>query len=144
MRLIVEVQMRPTEDQEKIIKALTNLFDLDDIKVEDGGKYKKIVGVSEKVSSLKKFREKIWMQRILDTARSMMLRGASEESIIFMLHKQAAYAGKVSFIENENESSLGPIVVKIETKAPREIIDWLAPKTSEGKPLWIKDMPAEA
>ena len=143
MRLIVEIQIRPTEDQDKVLKALKNLFDLDDIRVEESGKFKKVIGVSDKVSSLKKFREKIWIQRILDTARSIMIRGSTENTIVFMLHKQAAYAGRVSFIENENESSLGPMIVRIETKAPREIIDWIAPKTSEGKPLWIKDMPTD-
>jgi len=139
----VEIQIRPTEDQDKVLKALKNLFDLDDIRVEESGKFKKVIGVSDKVSSLKKFREKIWIQRILDTARSIMIRGSTENTIVFMLHKQAAYAGRVSFIENENESSLGPMIVRIETKAPREIIDWIAPKTSEGKPLWIKDMPTD-
>jgi len=143
LRLIVEIQIRPTEDQDKVLKALKNLFDLDDIRVEESGKFKKVIGVSDKVSSLKKFREKIWIQRILDTARSIMIRGSTENTIVFMLHKQAAYAGRVSFIENENESSLGPMIVRIETKAPREIIDWIAPKTSEGKPLWIKDMPTD-
>lgn len=141
MKLIVEAELRFTEDQEKVVKAIKNLFDLEDIRIEKKGRFSRIIGFSENISSLKRFREKIWQQRILDTARSIMLRGSGENYVYFMLNKQAAYNGKVSFIEDEKESSLGPIIVKIETSSPRELIDWLAPKTSEGKPLWVKEAP---
>ncbi|MCC6030612.1 MAG: hypothetical protein LM586_03085 [Desulfurococcales archaeon] len=141
MKLYVEADLRYTEDKERVTMALKNLFDLDDIRVEQGTRYMKIIGFSEKIISLKRFREKIWQQKILDTARGVFLRGVSGNTISFLLHKQAAYAGKVSFVEDEKESSLGSIRVVIETTNPQEIIDWIAPRTSQGKPLWIKEMP---
>jgi hypothetical protein len=46
------------------------------------------------------------------------------------LNKQVAFAGHVSFSKEVAESPLGPIKVKIESENPRDLIDWLTPKTS--------------
>ncbi|MEL9929919.1 MAG: RNA-binding domain-containing protein [Sulfolobales archaeon] len=141
MKLQIEVEVRYTEDQEKVLRAIRNLFDLEKYELVEEGRYPRIIAYSTHVSSLKRFRERLWMQRILDTARSIMMRGVEGSRIEFMLHKQAAYANKVSFVESDKESSLGAVRVVIETEKPMELIDWLAPKTSEGRPLWIKEMP---
>ncbi|MEZ0290528.1 MAG: RNA-binding domain-containing protein [Sulfolobales archaeon] len=141
MKLQVETDLRFTEDQEKVVRALKNLFDLEKIEIVESGRFYKVIGYSDQVSSLKRFRERIWSQRILDTARSIMLSSLSNNRIEFKLHKQAAYTGRVSFVDDERESSLGAIRVVIETSNPNELIDWIAPKTSRGRPLWVKEMP---
>jgi predicted RNA binding protein with dsRBD fold (UPF0201 family) len=51
----------------------------------------------------------------------------------FMLNKQVAAVGKVSF--TTGESPLGPIVVTIETPDIERLIDYLAPRTRDGKPI---------
>jgi len=69
-------------------------------------------------------------ERIRDAARAVLFGGMSERTIVFYLNKQVAYVGHVSFSQPVGESPLGPIRVEIECDNPREIIDWLAPKTT--------------
>jgi predicted RNA binding protein with dsRBD fold (UPF0201 family) len=69
-------------------------------------------------------------ERIRDAARGVLYEGLSEKSIIFYLNKQVAYVGHVSFSKPVGESPLGPIKVEIQCDKPRELIDWLAPRTT--------------
>jgi len=41
-----------------------------------------------------------------------------------------AFANHVSFSQETGESPLGPIKVTLDCESPRELIDWLAPRTS--------------
>ncbi|HID28682.1 MAG TPA: hypothetical protein EYP19_01610 [Desulfobacterales bacterium] len=52
-----------------------------------------------------------------------------------MLNKQAAAVSKVSF--TDGESPLGPITVMIVSPSPEKVIDYLAPRTHEGKPVRV-------
>jgi len=70
-------------------------------------------------------------QRILDTARSVMLAGSIGDMVQFRLNKQAAFMGKVSF--PPDEEPLGSLHVQI--KGGKRIVDWLAPKTENGHPI---------
>ncbi len=63
--------------------------------------------------------------------------------ITFMLNKQVAAIGKLSFIDKEHESPLGPIKVTIDYKDPVIVVDWLTPKTAKGVPLWENAIPPE-
>jgi hypothetical protein len=70
---------------------------------------------------------------ILDAARSVMFAGKRENKVRFMLNKQAAFVGKISF--TDGESPLGPIVVVLEAPDIGRLIDYLAPRTKDGKPI---------
>ncbi len=138
----VEAEVRPTEDEQKVIKAIKNVLDIDDLKVVEAGRgYKLVVGESESLKPLKRMYELLRKQRILDTARNLMLKKAREGTIVLKLNKQAAYQGVISFAEGELESPLGTIDVTIVSDNPEEIIDWLAPRTAHGKPLWEREPP---
>ncbi|RLF06863.1 MAG: hypothetical protein DRK00_00355 [Thermoprotei archaeon] len=134
MKVVVRAEVRPTEDKEKVVKALLNLFDLQ-LKEEASGHVKLIVGEGgEEV--LMKFRRLLMEQRILDAARQYLLRGMHERGFSFYLNKQAAYSGKISFCSFEyGESPLGPIVVEVETEDPQRAVLWLAPRTVQGTPV---------
>ncbi|MFQ6074145.1 MAG: hypothetical protein ACE5KC_02885, partial [Candidatus Bathyarchaeia archaeon] len=69
-------------------------------------------------------------ERIRDAARGVLYKGLSGNSITFCLNKQVAYAGHISFCQPVAESPLGPIKVQITCDNPKELIDWLAPKTT--------------
>ncbi len=144
VKVRVEVEVRPTEDLEKVRKALLNVFEPGEIKVieRDRG-YKLIVGESRSYRSLIKIHELIRRERIMDAARSMLRRGVIGNMLIFKVNKQAALQGRLSFVESDSESPMGAITFIVETSNPYEVIDWLAPKTSMGKPLWEKDMPKD-
>ncbi len=142
VKIRVEVEVRPTEDLEKVRKALLNVFEPGEIKIieRDRG-YKLIVGESRSYRSLIKIHELIRRERIMDAARSMLRKGVVGNMLIFKVNKQAALQGRLSFVESDSESPMGAITFIVETSNPYEVIDWLAPKTSMGKPLWEKDMP---
>ncbi len=143
MYVRVETEVRPTEDIEKVKKAVSNVFVGELRIIEKGNGYYIVEGESYSARSLLRIHELIRIQRIMDAARKKLQSGTMGSSIVFKLHKQAALAGKLSFIDNDNESPLGPITFYIETSDPMKLIDWLAPKTSMGKPLWEIEMPED-
>ena len=144
VKIRVEVEVRPTEDLDKVRKALLNVFEPGKIEVMERDRgYKLLVGESNSYRSLLKIYELIRRERIMDAARSMLKKGVIGNMLIFKVNKQAAYQGKLSFVETNSESPMGAITFIIETSNPHEVIDWLAPKTSMGKPLWEREIPRD-
>jgi len=139
--LQVRSDLRPTEDLERVLKSIRNLFDIEHYDVIDSSPYKEIVCESRKIESLLKFHQILRQDRILDTARKVMLSSMMGNRISLKLHKQSAYAGHVSFVTYDSESPLGPIRVVIVSDNLEKIVDWLAPKTSKGRPLWEYSIP---
>lgn len=141
MKIIAEAEIRPTEDEEKVKKAVLNLFTPSSIRVEDRGRYKVLVAEANGPEALQKLHLRLRELRILDAARSMMMRWSSKDRVVFYLHKQAAFMDYVTFCLTENESPLGPIKVEITEVDAKAMIDWLAPPTSKGKPLFEREPP---
>jgi len=141
-KIRVEVEVRPTEDMDKVKKALYNVFDPEHIDIiERSNNFKLIVAESSSFKSLVKLHDLLRRERILDTARSILKRATRGNTIIFKINKQAAFQGRLSFSEEDVKSPLGPITFIIECRDPNEVIDWLAPPTSKGQPIWEKKMP---
>ncbi|MDK2892238.1 RNA-binding domain-containing protein [Methanohalophilus sp.] len=134
----VWAELFPTEDVEKVRKAIENVLTVK-LEVFDD----KIQGYG-KLDSLLKLHKMLRKEKILDSARMPMMENleANKTSFTFKLNKQAAYAGKASF--PADEGVLGNINVRIldDSKAKlEEVIDWLAPPTEEGKPIFENPMP---
>ncbi len=137
----IRVEVRPTEDVNKVVKAVRNLFEVN-LKEEKHGDRKVLVGEGGgKV--LAKFRRLLFEHRILDSARQCMLNGLNDKGFVFYLNKQAAYCGRPSFCTLEaGESPLGPIVVEVLTDDPKNAVLWLAPRTIHGEPIIeVEEMP---
>lgn len=141
MLVRVEAEVRPTEDPEKVARAVRNLVDVELKVVELPELYKLVVGESSSVDSLRRLHAALRQERILDAARSYMLKNRRGNSLELKLHKQAAYAGHISLVTYDDESPLGPIRVIIASDKINDIIDWLAPPTSQGRPIWEKPPP---
>ncbi|MCS7131181.1 MAG: hypothetical protein NZ934_00395 [Hadesarchaea archaeon] len=129
MRLRVEAEVRPTEDPAKVERAVKNIFPTLELSLTENI----ISGESREVEALDRLRQLLRSQAILDSARSVMRRGMQGGVVRFMLNKQAAAVGKVSF--TDGESPLGPITVVIEARDTERLIDYLAPRTANGKPI---------
>ncbi len=143
-KVVVSAFVYPTESEEKVRKAVANLFDLSmfEERSEDLGDIKRVEFVCEGPDArlaLGRLYELLREQGILDAARRVMMEGMTAEgTILFHLHKQAAFAGAVNFAEG-GESPLGPIVVEVYPRDPKKakrVIDWLAPETEDGKPKY--------
>ena len=121
-KICAKAELNPTEDIDKVIKTLSNLFDYDDIEI--GEDYVIVSGENESITNLRKdLRER----KIRGAARKMMLRGVHANKIHFKLSKQAAFVGVPNFVEYDL-SPLGEIDVEIETDDTQRFIDWIAPE----------------
>jgi predicted RNA binding protein with dsRBD fold (UPF0201 family) len=118
--------IRPTEDVQKVVKAVENIFP--GLIVEIKGERLEAHGGEE---SLKNFHLLLRQQRILDTARAAMLQNRIGRAIQFRLSKQAAFAGRANF--PPEEEPLGSLHVQI--VGGERTIDWLAPATENGVPV---------
>lgn len=125
MRLEVRAEVHPTEDPEKIKEAIRKI--LPDISLTLKGDF--VVGNASSLDSLEQFKSKLRSQAIRDSARKVMREGREDDSLSFMLNRQAATVGKISF--SDGETALGPIVVTIESEDLDRIVDHLAPSTKD-------------
>jgi len=118
------VRRFPTEDPEKVKRALLNIFP--DALVED---YEG--GYIARSGTLNRFKQLVRNQRILDSTRKMLLRGASGNETSFRLNKQVAFVDKVSFVEER--VPLGSIEVSVESEDIPSLINEVAPVTVNGE-----------
>ncbi|MEM0373047.1 MAG: RNA-binding domain-containing protein [Sulfolobaceae archaeon] len=140
-KIIVKVELRPSEDENKVINTIKNFFDFERIRKEKYGFYELIIAESSNLYSIIKVHKALREERILDAARKYLIKGMNGNVITFMIHKQAAAVNRLTFVDSERESPLGPVTFIIEHENPMEVIDWLAPKTANGVPLWEKPIP---
>jgi len=129
LKLRVETDVKPTESREKVEAAVGKLFP--NLNLELVGH--SLVGESTETESLSHFHQLLRRQGILDAARAVMFSNKSDNTTKLLLNKQVAFVGKVSF--TEGESPLGPIVLTLESPNIETMIDYLAPRTHEGKPI---------
>ena len=128
----VEVDVNPTEDEEKVKRAVNNILCNPIFTSESAFQGHKLKATAHGQESLFNFRNLLRNDRIRDAARKVLYRAIrNDDKISFYINKQVAYAGHVSFSEENSESPLGPIHVVIETAAPKLLIDWLAEKTEK-------------
>lgn len=113
----------PSEDQEKVRDAIMNIFPDATLELTDKG----FVGEA----TMNSFSSKIRKQKILDSTRSAMFKGARGDTIVIHLNKQVATVGKVSF--TEPRTTLGTLQVTIETDDIESLIDSIAPRTVDGE-----------
>ncbi len=142
-RIRVEAEIRPTEDPEKVKRAVLNLFEPDRMWVEEYGSYRLLVAESGSYQSLRKLHELLRRERILDAARAYMMRGLQPGMLVFKINKQAAYVGRLSFADSDREVPMGPITFIIETRRPMDVVNWLAPETRMGRPVREYEMPED-
>jgi predicted RNA binding protein with dsRBD fold (UPF0201 family) len=125
----IETEINPTESEEKVKRAVENIFGNIQTKIQPLNKGSLLTAEAKGLEALTKLYNLLRRERIRDAARGVFFKGLSGKTISFCLNKQVAYAGHVSFSEETAESPLGPVKVKIECDNPKELIDWLAPKT---------------
>ncbi len=136
MKIRVKVNVSKVESEERVRKALQKLFPL--MKFEKVENY--LVGEGSR-NDADLLREKIWQAKIIDTFRDELLARRFENRTEVLLHKQAAYAGKLSLVEFSDESPHGAIKVEFEFENEDEFerfLAWITPETKDGKIVWEK------
>lgn len=124
-KVTVSCPVYPSEDPEKVRSALNSIFPTGEFILSDGRMTTE--------ADLDNFSVLIRRQRILDTARSMMIRGKNRvgTKTRFNINKQVATVGKVSFVDYR--TALGTIEVSVEDEDLDGLIDKVAPVTVDGE-----------
>lgn len=128
IKICVEAEINPTESEDKVERAVENIFGNIPMHVKTSRKGSLLVAEVEELEALTKFHNLLRREQIRSAARKAFFEGLKGKVISFCLNKQVAYVGHVSFSEEVAESPLGPIKVRIECEDPRELINWLASK----------------
>jgi predicted RNA binding protein with dsRBD fold (UPF0201 family) len=127
----VQVPLKPTEDRDKVLKAVRNLVTFErfeELTIDDGEKLI-LAKIDEK--GLEKFRELLVAERIRDAARRIFKLSLRGDTFVLHLNKQVAFAGHVSFCEERGESPLGAIKLEVKVRNPRDFVDWIAPSSKK-------------
>ena len=122
LTVTVRARCLPTEDRERVSRAITQLFPDAIITGDDP-----MMGTS---SSVEAFAEQLRRQRIRGVARAILRRGVRGDSSSFRLNKQVAAIGKVSF--SEEEHPLGDLEVTVRSDRIECLIDDIAPNLRKG------------
>jgi len=130
LQVRVETPLNPTEDSDKVSRAVHNLFPnagLHEIRTDE--RHAKLEATMSSLQDLENLKTILRQEVIRDAARRILLQSVSGSTIVVYLNKQAAFAGKASFCERYDESPLGPITLTITAENPAELVDWLAPSS---------------
>jgi uncharacterized protein len=127
--VLVETEVNPTEDEEKVRAAINNVLGNATITVKAEQRGSTLFAEAKGQDSLTKLRNIMRNDRVRDASRRLLLKATRGNTIKFFLNKQVAFAGHVSFSEETSESPLGPIHFMIETDNPQQLVEWLAEKT---------------
>jgi uncharacterized protein len=143
----ISAPVYPTEDQEKVIRAIMALFNdiniekrtIEGNELENGVSPFSIISGEGGLDLLSTLHRLIRKEEIIDSVRNKVFsKGISNDglSVRFLLNKQAALVGVPSI--PAQEEPLGSIEVIIRAGSRKEIeklIEWLLPLTEEGKPI---------
>ena len=123
--LKVEAIVNPSEDTQKVIDAIANLFTRCSPEVSFRSR---VVGRAVGSDSLAILYEQVRSRSAMGVLRRMLLDNRVGDSTSFLLNKQAATSGIAAVIEEEQESPLGPIRVTISCEELDALVDWLVPE----------------
>ena len=111
-----------SEDPDKVIQAISNIFPHSDIKNENFS----IKAQSNELRSLEKIYESITSTQSQKSYTRNLENNLEGNSTWFFLNKQAAFVDQVVICEEAEESPLGPIKVILNSSNIDGIIDWIS------------------
>ncbi|MCC6052245.1 MAG: hypothetical protein LM585_03300, partial [Fervidicoccaceae archaeon] len=74
-RVIVEVPLRKTEDEGKVLELINKIMDPDEVTIEESGVEKVVIAKARCLSSLSKLFSSLRRERILDATRKRLKSG---------------------------------------------------------------------
>jgi predicted RNA binding protein with dsRBD fold (UPF0201 family) len=116
--------VNPSEDQEKVQTALSNVILDANYEYKDGS----IKATSRDLHSLSRIQEAIQKRQVNRVYRRQMKHNTNRDTTWFYLNKQAAYVDVISICDEAEESPMGPIKIILHSNDIEKITDWLAPE----------------
>ena len=124
VELKIEATVNASESPDKVISAISNIFDGCSPELKYGSL---IIARCFDLGCLTVIHEQVTSRAALGVLRRMLVDNRISNTTWFLLNKQAAFAGVAVVTEDDTESPLGPIRVKIVCDELDQLIDWLAP-----------------
>ncbi|MFQ5497328.1 MAG: RNA-binding domain-containing protein [Nitrosopumilus sp.] len=113
--------VNPSEDPQKIEKAISNVFPHSTINTENFS----VSAQSKDLKSLEKIYETVQSKQSQKIYRRNLGKNLENDTTWFYLNKQAAFVEKIAICEKADESPLGPIKVILTSSNIDRIIDWI-------------------
>ncbi len=125
VRVQVSALVQKSEDPSKVATAARNITGgLEPDHFEETEAH--VVLEYEGEHALHYIYRKIRERQVISVARRLLLENMAKNSTTILVNRQAAYIGNIVLCEEEAESPLGPIYVKISSQHLLEVIEWLA------------------
>ena len=121
-KIEMSCSINPSENPDKIRKAILNIFPHSIIKNETSFS---IIAQSKDLNSLEKIYETIHSKQIQKIYRRNLQNNLENNTTWFYLNKQAACVKKIAICEEPDESPLGPIKIVLISSDIDRIIDWI-------------------
>ncbi|MGQ4892665.1 MAG: RNA-binding domain-containing protein [Candidatus Njordarchaeia archaeon] len=130
VKILIRAEVYPTEDVDKVMEALHNIFDIDnrEIKISEGYDKKILQIETSDLNVLDKFKSRVKHRNIQTHIRVFLERNAIANKTFIYLNKQVATVKKVSLCDSPHECPMGAITLEIEAGSQDElyrVIDWL-------------------
>jgi len=113
--------VNPSEDPDKVEKAIANIFPYSIIKYENFT----ILAQSKELRSFEKIYETIHTNQSQKAYSRNLENNLENDATWFFLNKQAAFVERVAICDEPEESPLGPIKVTLTSSNIDGIIDWI-------------------
>ncbi len=139
LTITVKMSYFSTENKQKLEQCFIHLLgELPEIQEVKDFETKTLLSENQPISSIRNFFFIIRERKILDTVRKCAFIDEINESVTFLLHKQALYVNKIAVITSDTSSPLGNVELIIKGGNPIEILNWIAPETSDGEELVLQ------
>ncbi len=111
------VRIKPTEDPDKVLDAVKNIFPDLDFEIKED----RIVGKGSGIDALRRFVEIVGREAIIPRTLQLLKERRRGDSIVIPIDKEVATIGRISYDE---EGEMGPIWLEIRGDV-EEVIDLL-------------------
>jgi predicted RNA binding protein with dsRBD fold (UPF0201 family) len=143
IKVTVFANVNPTEDKDTVREAINNIFPEIELNEEQLSEYSFRLSGESDIHGLKHLHYLIREEEIIDTSRTRLNVGLSEDgkSTFFIINKQVATVGRLNY--PAQGEPLGSINVDIEADSLEELerfFDWLTPPTENGVPDFEMDI----
>lgn len=137
MDILVRCSVNPTEDTNKVERALENIIGPQKFILEDHGEITELVFSDSTQESLELVRQSVHEERIIDATRKRLLSNWNGTSTQIHFDKQAAFIGKMRVVDDSiGLPPLGTIEIGLvfddETQF-EGFVHWFTPPTKNGR-----------
>ncbi|WP_406670673.1 RNA-binding domain-containing protein [Methanolobus sp. ZRKC4] len=137
IKVTVSANVNPTESKDKVHSALIQIFPDTDFEYEELPEHSGKFSAEGDVYTLEHLHYLIREEEIIDTSRTRLNVGLSEDglSTSFIISKQVATVGRLNY--PAKEEPLGSINIEVVADSEKEMerfFDWLTPPTENGIP----------